>query len=83
MKTWFRSLALVGATAFCGGAAFGGTVKVAQTIDLAPRWNAVYVTVAPEESADEIFGAWPVEKIGYDCPAIVTPDDFMKEELDA
>lgn len=24
-----------------------------------------------------------VQKAGYDCPAIVTPDDFMKEELDA
>ena len=24
-----------------------------------------------------------VQKVGYDCPAIVTPDDFMKEELDA
>lgn len=69
MKTRFRSLALVGVMAFCGGAAFGGAVKVAQTIDLEPGWNAVYVTVAPEESADAIFGAWPVEKVGVYDPA--------------
>ena len=69
MKTRFRSLALVGVMAFCGGAAFGGAVKVAQTIKLVQGWNAVYITVAPDETADEIFGEWPVSKVGVYDPA--------------
>ena len=67
-----------------GGAAFGGAVKVAhvkvaQTISLVEGWNAVYITVAPDEKADDIFGAWPVEKVGvYDPAAFLTTKQYSQ-----
>lgn len=32
-------------------------------------WNAVYVEVAPEQTADEIFTSWPVDNVGLYDPA--------------
>ena len=62
-----------------GGAAFGGAVKVAQTIKLVNGWNAVYITVAPDETADEIFRTWPVEKVGvYDPAAFLTTKQYSQ-----
>ena len=62
-----------------GGAAFGGGVKVAQTIKLVQGWNAVYITVAPDETADEIFRTWPVEKVGvYDPAAFLTTKQYSQ-----
>jgi len=34
--------------------------QIDQEIILTNGWNAVYVSVAPEASADEVFAAWPV-----------------------
>ena len=79
MKTRFRSLALVGTMLLAfGGAAFGG-VKVAQTIKLVEGWNAVYVTVAPDETADAIFAEWPVDEVGvYDPAAFLTTKQYSQ-----
>ena len=61
-----------------GGVAFG-SVKVAQTIKLVQGWNAVYITVAPDETADEIFRTWPVEKVGvYDPAAFLTTKQYSQ-----
>lgn len=57
----------VGALALVAGAAPG--VKVAQQVTLQKGWNAVYVTVAPDESADEIFADWPTDRVGVYDPA--------------
>ncbi len=46
--------------------AFAFAVRAAvvdQTITLAPGWNAVYVGVGPEATADEVFSSWPVEMV--------------------
>ena len=44
-------------------------VKMAQTITLQAGWNAFSLGISPEETADEIFSDWPVEKVGYYNPA--------------
>ena len=49
--------------------AFAEGVKMAQTVTLQPGWNAFSLGISPEETADEIFSAWPVEKVGYYNPA--------------
>ena len=35
-----------------------------QNITLTYGWNAVYVEVSPEQTADELFAAWPVGHVG-------------------
>ena len=37
--------------------------QIEQTITLKPGWNAVYVSVAPKASADEVFADWPVRSV--------------------
>jgi len=44
-------------------------VRQAQAIKLMPGWNATYIEVAPNETADEIFGAWPVDWVAAYDPA--------------
>lgn len=45
------------------------TVKRAQTITLKKGWNAVYIQVAPDEAADDLFADWPVDTVGFYDPA--------------
>ena len=42
---------------------------MSQNITLAYGWNAVYVEVAPDKTADELFAAWPVGHVGLYDPA--------------
>lgn len=41
----------------------------AQSLSLKPGWNAVYVEVSPEEGAEAVFSAWPVDSVGVYDPA--------------
>ena len=52
--------ALVAAAAAGPVPAFGSGPQVEQTITLSNGWNAVYVSVAPDATADEVFADWPV-----------------------
>ncbi len=38
----------------------GATSWLTQSVTLEPGWNAVYVGVSPDESADALFADWPV-----------------------
>ncbi len=40
-----------------------------QNISLVSGWNAVYIEVSPEQTADELFAAWPVDHVGLYDPA--------------
>jgi len=59
--------ATVGAV-LCALSAWAG-VKQAQDVKLVSGWNAFSLGVAPDETADEIFSSWPVERVGYYNPA--------------
>jgi len=37
--------------------------QASQTVTLSHGWNAVYLRVSPEESADVVFNEWPVQSI--------------------
>ena len=50
--------------------AHGGQIK--QDVTLTNGWNAVYVSVAPEASADELFADWPVWSVSaYNADAFL------------
>ena len=40
-----------------------------QTLSLVQGWNAVYVEVAPDAAADDLFADWPVDHVGLYDPA--------------
>ena len=40
-----------------------------QTLSLVQGWNAVYVEVAPDATADDLFADWPVDHVGLYDPA--------------
>ena len=53
----------------CAWSAEAALPHMSQTISLVAGWNAVYVEVAPEQTADEIFASWPVDNVGLYDPA--------------
>ena len=40
-----------------------------QSLSLVQGWNAVYVEVAPDATADDLFADWPVDHVGLYDPA--------------
>ena len=51
-----------------------------QNISLVSGWNAVYVEVSPEQTADELFSAWPVDHVGlYDPASFLATRQFSAE----
>ena len=40
-----------------------------QSLSLVQGWNAVYVEVAPDAAADDLFADWPVDHVGLYDPA--------------
>lgn len=65
--------------ALCG-AAFG-TMEVEQPISYSIGWNLVYVKVAPNVSADELFKNWPVEAVSlYDPAAFLDTKQYSAED---
>jgi len=74
-----RTKFLVWAGLLClgAGAVSAEAVKLSQSVTLKPGWNAVYVNVAPDETADAIFGAWPVERVAvYDAAAFLATKQY-------
>ncbi|MBR1871072.1 MAG: hypothetical protein IJ802_04530, partial [Kiritimatiellae bacterium] len=46
--------------------------SIEQTVTLTNGWNAIYASVAPEESADELFASWPVWSVSaYNADAFL------------
>lgn len=41
------------------------THAVSQTISIQKGWNALYINVIPNRSADELFADWPVESVSF------------------
>jgi len=64
LKGIVLSLALAG-----GLAGQAASVAQRQNVSLQQGWNAVYLTVTPEASVDEVFADWPVEKVGVYDPS--------------
>ena len=57
------------ALSLCLGA---GAMTIDQTVVLSNGWNAVYVGVAPQMSADEVFAEWPVWSVSaYNADAFL------------
>jgi hypothetical protein len=47
--------------------------QIEQTITLSNGWNAVYVSVAPSGTADEVFADWPVWSVSaYNAQAFLS-----------
>jgi hypothetical protein len=62
--------ALLLAVALAAGSASASLVT--QTITITNGWNAVYVSVGPEEPADEVFAEWPVWSVSaYNASAFL------------
>ncbi len=63
----------------CVGAQ-AGRVKFAQEVSLKSGWNAFYLGVVPDETPDELFGAWPVNFVGaYDAASFLETRQFSVE----
>lgn len=55
-------------------------VKSSQIISLQPGWNAFYLEVAPEMSADEFFADWPVDRVAaYDSASFLETKQYSAE----
>ena len=53
---------------------------VSQNISLSYGWNAVYVEVSPEQTADELFASWPVDHVSlYDPASFLATRQFSAE----
>ena len=51
-----------------------------QNISLVSGWNAVYVEVSPEQTANELFADWPVDHVGvYDPASFLATRQFSAE----
>ena len=76
---------LRGGLALCASFLFAFSAKavlphMSQNITLAYGWNAVYVEVSPEKTADELFAAWPVGHVGlYDPASFLATRQFSAE----
>ena len=54
--------------------------QMSQNITLISGWNAVYVSVSPEKTADELFASWPVDHVGlYDPASFLATRQFSSE----
>ena len=51
-----------------------------QNISLVSGWNAVYVEVSPEQTADELFADWPVDHVSlYDPASFLATRQFSSD----
>lgn len=69
-----KHTSMVSAAAFaaCFAVAAYAGPQIEQAVTLTNGWNAVYVSVAPQESADEIFADWPVWSVSaYNADAFL------------
>ena len=71
---------VIGLTVALCDATFGA-VEMEQSISYAKGWNLVYVKVAPNKSADELFKDWPVETVSlYDPAAYLDTKQYSAED---
>lgn len=63
MKRVLLQMAVAATAALAAGSARAAAL-MSQTLTLKPGWNAVYASVAPTNSANAVFSAWPVEWVG-------------------
>ena len=60
------------AFAACWGFSACGGPQIEQSVTLNSGWNAIYVSVEPESSADELFADWPVWSVSaYNADAFL------------
>lgn len=60
------------ALAACWGFSACGGPQIEQSVTLNSGWNAIYVSVEPESSADELFADWPVWSVSaYNADAFL------------
>lgn len=65
-----RKIAVAGMVWLSGISVLGAdTVKFGQAVKLESGWNAIYLNVAPDCTADELFADWPVDFVGVYDPA--------------
>ena len=66
-------LSVLGAAlAACWGFPACGGPQIEQSVTLNSGWNAIYVSVEPESSADELFADWPVWSVSaYNADAFL------------
>ena len=63
--------------------AANAAVEIEQSISYAKGWNLVYVKVAPNKSADELFKDWPVDSVAlYDPAAYLDTKQYSAEDSD-
>ena len=78
-----KSIALTVIAAACIGVAWPAKAVLphtSQNISLVYGWNAVYVEVSPEKSADELFAFWPVDHVSlYDPASFLATRQFSAE----
>jgi len=56
----------------CWGFSACGGPQIEQSVTLNSGWNAIYVSVEPESSADELFADWPVWSVSaYNADAFL------------
>ena len=55
-------------------------VQYGQDIEIRGGWNAVYLMVSPQMTADELFGSWPVNFVAaYDSSAFLETKQYSIE----
>ena len=60
-----KQLAAMLSLLLVAGLASATGVRMKHTVTLQPGWNAFFLPITLDESADEAFADWPVETVGY------------------
>lgn len=60
-----KRLVLLFAATLTAGVAFATGVKMRHTVTLQPGWNAFFLPVTPDKTADQVFENWPVDTVGF------------------
>ena len=72
-----RVYSLVAVLVVCVMAQASGRVKFGQEVSLQVGWNAIYLSVTPDETPDELFDAWPVNFVGaYDASSFLQTKQY-------
>ena len=72
-----KILSVVFMTGACAMASVAASVHSSQSVQLTDGWNAIYLTVAPAETPDELFADWPVNFVAaYDQSAFLETKQY-------
>ncbi len=62
------------------GCTFGTAQEMMQNIQLNPGWNAVHLTISPNQTANALFSEWPVTSVGvYDAASFARTSQFTPD----